>query len=83
MREHPIKPLDNAIWWAEHVMKYGGNHLQSPAANMPWAEYYEVKLLIIILSILASILALLVLIAKTFINLGFKVYRQILKLKTT
>ncbi|CAH0715018.1 unnamed protein product, partial [Brenthis ino] len=52
MREYPIKPVDNAVWWTEHVIKYGGSHLQSPAANMNWMDYYELKLILITLSIL-------------------------------
>lgn len=83
MREYPIKPLDHAVWWAEHIIKHGGDHLQSPAANMHWIEYYEVKLLIIVLGILACILYLLVLITKKAINLALKFCRSLLKLKTT
>ncbi|XP_050356434.1 UDP-glucosyltransferase 2-like [Nymphalis io] len=59
MREFPIKPLDNAIWWIEHVIKHGGQHLQSPAARMSWAEYYEIKLVLIALAISLVILVLL------------------------
>ena len=83
MREYPIKPLDNAVWWTEHVIKYGGNHLQSPAANMPWTEYYELKLTIIILTILACILAALVLIVKKIFSITFKCFTLSTKLKNS
>ncbi|XP_038217916.1 UDP-glucosyltransferase 2-like [Zerene cesonia] len=46
MRDAPIKPLDNAIWWIEHVIKHGGDHLRPPAMGLSWAEYYEVNLLL-------------------------------------
>lgn len=82
MREYPIKPVDKAVWWTEHIIKYGGDHLQSPAANMSWIDYYEVKLIIIVFSILASILGVLVLIVKKIIILAVKLCRPVTKLKS-
>lgn len=58
MREYPMKPLDLAVWWTEHVIEYGGNHLRAPAANMSTMEYYEVKLVIIIFIILIAFFSL-------------------------
>ncbi|MBQ5153829.1 hypothetical protein EGM85_11270, partial [Macrococcus caseolyticus] len=37
IRDTPIDPLENAVWWTEHVLRHGGaRHLRSPAANMSW-----------------------------------------------
>lgn len=82
MREYPIKPVDKAVWWTEHVIKYGADHLRTPAANMSWTDYYEVKLIIIVLSILTIILAILGFIVKKIINLAFKLCRPVTKLKS-
>ena len=82
MREYPIKPLDHAVWWTEHIIKYGGNHLQSPAADVPWTEYYELKLIIMVLMILASILTVSVFIIRKIISIVFKPYKITTKLKS-
>lgn len=68
MKERPIKPVDNALWWTEHVLKYGGDHLMSPASHMTFAEYYEAKLILVILTVLLLILFLTVLIIKKILN---------------
>ncbi|CAH2230247.1 jg20000 [Pararge aegeria aegeria] len=81
MRDYPIKPLDNAVWWTEHIIKYGGNHLKSPAASMSWSEYYELKLVLIILVILVAILGLLGWIMKLVFKIARNIYRTNIKLK--
>nr|AEW43106.1 UDP-glycosyltransferase UGT33B2 [Helicoverpa armigera] len=59
MHDQPMKSLDNAVWWTEHVLRHGGaRHLRSPAANMSWAEYLELELVFTVLSIALSILLL-------------------------
>ncbi|CAG9568590.1 unnamed protein product [Danaus chrysippus] len=50
MRQYPIEPLNLTIWWIEHVIKYGGDHLQAPAAGLSWMEYYEIPLVLEMLS---------------------------------
>ncbi|OWR49474.1 UDP-glycosyltransferase UGT33J1 [Danaus plexippus plexippus] len=57
MREYPIDPLNLTVWWIEHVIKYGGDHLTGPAADMSWIEYYEVKLVLIVLNKTLKIMA--------------------------
>ncbi|XP_041972133.1 UDP-glucosyltransferase 2-like [Aricia agestis] len=59
MREHPIQPVDLAVWWTEHIIKYGGDHLIPPSAYLHWTEYYEVELVLICLSIALATLCLL------------------------
>ncbi|XP_038217917.1 UDP-glycosyltransferase UGT5-like [Zerene cesonia] len=57
MREHPVKPLDLAVWSIEHVMKHGAKHLRPPTfGGMSAFEYYEVPLILFLLGILAAIL---------------------------
>ncbi|XP_052741036.1 UDP-glucosyltransferase 2-like [Bicyclus anynana] len=81
MREHPLKPLDNAVWWTEHIIKYGGNHLKSPAADMSWTEYYEVELVLILFAILITILTVLGWIMKSVLKFMYNIYRTNIKLK--
>lgn len=60
MNDQPQKPLERAVWWIEHVLRHGGaKHLRAPAADMPWAHYYELDLIIIVIVILIVALLLL------------------------
>nr|XP_049706090.1 UDP-glycosyltransferase UGT5-like isoform X1 [Helicoverpa armigera]WRX06260.1 UGT33F2A-like protein [Helicoverpa armigera] len=57
MEDQPMKPLERAVWWTEHVLRHGGaRHLRSPAANMSWAEYLELELVLIVLAGLLAVL---------------------------
>nr|XP_021199107.2 UDP-glucosyltransferase 2 [Helicoverpa armigera]WRX06251.1 UGT33B5 [Helicoverpa armigera] len=60
IRDTPIDPLENAVWWTEHVLRHGGaRHLRSPAANMSWAEYLELELVLTVLSVALGFVLLL------------------------
>uniref|UniRef100_A0A2A4JWQ0 UDP-glucuronosyltransferase n=1 Tax=Heliothis virescens TaxID=7102 RepID=A0A2A4JWQ0_HELVI len=64
MYDQPMTPLERAVWWTEHVLRHGGaRHLRSPAANMSWAEYLELELVLTVLLglLVASTLLVLVL----------------------
>ncbi|XP_032521849.2 UDP-glucosyltransferase 2-like [Danaus plexippus] len=82
MREYPINPLNLTVWWIEHVIKYGGDHLTAPAANMSWVEYYEVKLVLVIFSILVTVLVVLVFIILLVLYYVFNKCRMIIKVKS-
>ncbi|VVC99403.1 unnamed protein product [Leptidea sinapis] len=74
INDEPQKGLDKAIWWTEYVLRHGGaKHLRSPAANMSWMEYYEVKLILTVISI---ILVLVTLIMYSIIT----IYKYIVKM---
>ncbi|XP_060807676.1 UDP-glucosyltransferase 2 [Amyelois transitella] len=49
MYDQPQTPLEKAVWWTEYVLRHGGRHLRSPAANLPWTVYYEIELLFYLL----------------------------------
>ncbi|XP_063618858.1 UDP-glucosyltransferase 2-like isoform X1 [Cydia splendana] len=66
MADQPMSPLERAVWWTEHVLRHGGRHLRAPAANMSWREYYELDLVLAILSIAtAAIVAVSLVLYKT------------------
>ncbi|KAI8423587.1 hypothetical protein MSG28_012669 [Choristoneura fumiferana] len=60
--DQPMSPLDRAVWWTEHVLQHGGaRHLRAPAANMPWTQYYELDLGLLVLGAsLASLIGVIV-----------------------
>ncbi|XP_072946444.1 UDP-glucosyltransferase 2-like isoform X2 [Epargyreus clarus] len=59
MYDKPQTSLERAIWWTEHVLRHGGaKHLRAPAANMSWAESFELELVLIFIVTLLFLIAL-------------------------
>ncbi|XP_060715926.1 UDP-glucuronosyltransferase 2C1-like [Tachysurus vachellii] len=55
-RDVPIKPLDNAVFWIEYLMRHGGAaHLRTESYKMPWYSYHSVDVLLFLLSVLSFI----------------------------
>ncbi|CAD0205775.1 unnamed protein product [Chrysodeixis includens] len=76
MQDNPQTPLERAIWWTEYVLRHGGaKHLRSPAANISWAEYLELEL---VLTLLAGLFIIIAIIICTI----YKVYIFIIKKKS-
>ncbi|XP_026736024.1 UDP-glucuronosyltransferase 2B20-like [Trichoplusia ni] len=56
LRDEVQTPLERAVWWTEYVLRHGGaKHLRSPAANISWAEYLELELVLTLFSVLLAI----------------------------
>lgn len=61
MLDQPMKPLERAIWWIEHVLRHGGaKHLRAPSANISWSQYLELELVFTILLALLFAVAIIV-----------------------
>ncbi|XP_049325750.1 UDP-glucuronosyltransferase 2C1-like isoform X3 [Astyanax mexicanus] len=55
-KDVPVKPLDNAVFWIEHVMRHGGApHLRTESYKMPWYSYHSVDVLLFLLSVVSLI----------------------------
>lgn len=53
----PVKPLDEAVFWIEYVMKNkGAKHLRVAAHHLTWYQYYLLDVLSFIILTLALIL---------------------------
>ena len=62
MQDEPMPPLERAVWWTEHVLRHGGaRHLRAPAANMSWAQYLDIELILTISSVLSIVVTVLLL----------------------
>ncbi|XP_050356523.1 UDP-glucosyltransferase 2-like isoform X2 [Nymphalis io] len=62
MNDQPQSSLDRAVWWTEHVLRHGDvEYRRTPAANIHWTEYYELKKVLLLLSALIVFLLLLTL----------------------
>ncbi|XP_069355759.1 UDP-glucosyltransferase 2-like isoform X1 [Maniola hyperantus] len=69
MRDQPETPLERAVWWAEYVIRHGGaKHLRAATANLSYAQYFEVDLILIVFSVSLIILAAFVLAIVRAIN---------------
>ncbi|KAL3266719.1 hypothetical protein HHI36_010880 [Cryptolaemus montrouzieri] len=45
MKGQPVKPMDNAVFWIEHVIKFGGcDHLRNAGMEMSWYQLYMVDI---------------------------------------
>ncbi|XP_061384702.1 UDP-glucosyltransferase 2-like [Danaus plexippus] len=69
MRDETQTPLEKAVWWTEYVIRHkGAAHLRARGAHMPWTEYYEINLIIVLISILFIVTAVLVVTLKLIIS---------------
>ncbi|XP_026735895.1 uncharacterized protein LOC113499579 [Trichoplusia ni] len=68
LRDEVQTPLERAVWWTEYVLRHGGaKHLRSPAANISWAEYLELELVLTLLGgVLVILGALLLIVVKLY-----------------
>ncbi|XP_061591150.1 UDP-glucuronosyltransferase 2C1-like isoform X2 [Cololabis saira] len=48
--DKPIKPIDNAVFWMEHVMRHkGASHLRTEAYKLPLHAYYNLDVMAVFL----------------------------------
>ena len=45
-RSAPMTPVQKSVYWVEHVVKHGGNHLRSHSLDMPGYQYWMVDVLV-------------------------------------
>uniref|UniRef100_UPI0037E8A27D UDP-glucuronosyltransferase 2A1-like isoform X2 n=1 Tax=Semicossyphus pulcher TaxID=241346 RepID=UPI0037E8A27D len=70
-RDQPVKPLDQAVFWIEYVMRHkGAPHLKTESYKMSWFVYNSVD-------VIAALLAAVFLITFTFISIVRLVWRII------
>ncbi|XP_037942189.1 UDP-glucuronosyltransferase 2C1-like [Teleopsis dalmanni] len=53
-------PLETAVYWTEYVLRHkGAYHLQSPARNMSWLQYYLIDVAALYIAVLYMVIYLL------------------------
>ncbi|NP_001170967.1 UDP glucuronosyltransferase 5 family, polypeptide D1 [Danio rerio] len=53
-RDQPMRPLDTAIFWIEHVIRHkGATHLRSEFYKMPWYSYHSVDVFLVLFIVAA------------------------------
>ncbi|XP_041651081.1 UDP-glucuronosyltransferase 2C1-like [Cheilinus undulatus] len=52
-RDQPMKPLDQAVFWIEYVIRHkGGHHLKSQSYKMSWFVYHSVDVITALLAVI-------------------------------
>lgn len=70
LRDQKETPLERAIYWTEYVIRHkGAYHLQSPAKDMSFFQYYSLDVFLLIMSILVILYAL----VSYALRLGFNI----------
>ena len=67
-KDNLVHPMDEAMFWIEHVAKFkGAKHLKSHAVNMSWFSYLLLDVLLVNVSVVSIVLYIVyVLIRKLF-----------------
>ncbi|KAJ8030026.1 UDP-glucuronosyltransferase 1-2 [Holothuria leucospilota] len=52
----PMTPLERAVYWIEHVMKFGDQHLRPRSADMSFIELYMIDVAVFLLFVLFIVL---------------------------
>lgn len=70
--DQPIKPLDNAVWWTEYVIRHGGaQHLRSPGVDQSWFKLLCVDIISFLISLILTVSYIvyrIVIIVKTYLD---------------
>ncbi|KAK9888376.1 hypothetical protein WA026_000627 [Henosepilachna vigintioctopunctata] len=71
-KDRPQKPLDEAIYWVEYVLRHkGAPQLKSDSIYLEWYQYHLLDVLFIILSFIVIFLGILYIIIRRCIHLLF------------
>lgn len=50
-------PMDKAIWWIEHAIKYPGlKHWHSPVHSLNWFQYFMLDVILFLVFIISTII---------------------------
>ncbi|XP_037832940.1 UDP-glucuronosyltransferase 2B31-like [Kryptolebias marmoratus] len=67
--DKPIKPIDNAVFWMEYVMRHkGAAHLRTESYKLPWYAYYCLDVIAFIVAVTLLIVALISVSCRCYIN---------------
>lgn len=70
--DQPIKPLDNAVWWIEYVIRHGGaQHLRSPGVDQSWFKLLCLDIISLLISLILTVIYIvykIVILAKNYLD---------------
>ncbi|XP_043095430.1 UDP-glucuronosyltransferase 2C1-like [Puntigrus tetrazona] len=67
--DRPVKPLDEAVFWIEFVMRHkGAKHLRVEAHNLTWYQYHCLDVFAFLITVLTVVLYVFFKLCKVFIT---------------
>lgn len=67
MHDRPVKALDEAVFWIEHVIRHkGAPHLRTEALNLKWYQREMIDIIGFLIFAIAICLILICLVLKKF-----------------
>ncbi len=51
-KDRPLNAIETTIYWVNHVLQYGGDHLHSYALDMPWYQYLMLDIALFVLTVI-------------------------------
>ena len=57
-------PLERAVYWIEHIINFGSDHLISSATELPWYQYYCIDVLLFLTSIFVAVVVMICVVLK-------------------
>uniref|UniRef100_V5GU86 UDP-glucuronosyltransferase n=1 Tax=Anoplophora glabripennis TaxID=217634 RepID=V5GU86_ANOGL len=57
MHDRQVKPLDNAVYWVEYVIRHNGaRHLRVPYLELTWYQFYLLDVFLFIFAVIFTVL---------------------------
>ncbi|XP_030852175.1 UDP-glucuronosyltransferase 2C1 isoform X3 [Strongylocentrotus purpuratus] len=58
--DRPMRPVEKAAFWIEHVIKHGGEYMRSPIHDLTWYQYYLLDVVAFLLLVLVVVIVFIV-----------------------
>jgi hypothetical protein len=73
MNDRPLKPIDTAIYWIEHVIRHkGAPHLRPAGLDLKWYEREMVDIIIVLTLLTIALFVIFYIIIKRTLGIFFK-----------
>uniref|UniRef100_A0A3Q4H1T4 UDP glucuronosyltransferase 5 family, polypeptide B4 n=1 Tax=Neolamprologus brichardi TaxID=32507 RepID=A0A3Q4H1T4_NEOBR len=77
-RDQPIKPLDNALFWIEFVIRHkGAAHLRTESYKLPWYSYHSIDVILFLAAVVLVILGTFALLIKCLCSMFLRTKRKL------
>jgi hypothetical protein len=56
MHDQPLKPIDTAVYWVEHVIRHkGASHLRSAGLDLKWYQREMIDVILFLISVAVTV----------------------------
>jgi len=69
LRDQPLTPLEQAVYWTEYVIRHkGAPHLRSSVLDLAWYQYFLLDVIAVLALATVSILLILLLVCRAILK---------------